>query len=109
MSGERRRQSVFPAEEIDRPGLTIILAEYCRLPLVVRRKVLISAADRAHHFLPTKLVGKQLRQDSRMRGLGPRWLEMNCFHVGRERLRPENRDDGGSDESAEHDNRPGEE
>src|SRR2546423_14411622 len=101
MTGQCARQSVLCPKEIDRAGLAIVLAEDADAPLIVRRKAMVGPRAGADHFLPTKLIGEQLRQRRRMRRLSPWRLEMNATDIGHAVVRRAGRRDGWGRERAQ--------
>ncbi len=62
MSADGGRQSVFGTEEVNRPGLSVILAKDRGLGTYFGGKVVVDARNSRSHFLPTELVGIDLRQ-----------------------------------------------
>src|SRR5437870_4179781 len=87
LAGNRLGQIERSAEEINRAGLAVVLAENGSTFPVFRTQMMIDVRDRGHHFFPTKLIGKNLRQRSGMRRLGARRLDMNRSHVRDQFLR----------------------
>src|SRR5262245_32960819 len=91
MSGNRRWQPKPGTKEIDRPSLTIVLAEDGCAPFIFGRQVIIDVPNRRDHFLPAKLIGEKLRQRSGMRCFSAWQLQTNGSHVRNEFGRRQNR------------------
>src|SRR5882724_272020 len=96
MSGNGWRQPKFRAEEINRAGLTVVLAEDSGAFLILRPQMVINVRNRGDHFFPAELVGEILWQRGSVGGLGARRLEMNSFYVGDQFFRRKNRQLDGS-------------
>src|SRR6266566_1385976 len=97
-------QIELSAEEINRAGLPVVLAENCSAFPVFRTQVMIDVRDRGDHFFPAELIGENLRQRSGVQRLRARRLEMNRLHVWDQFLRRQNWQRQWRKQSAQHNN-----
>src|ERR1700741_4593232 len=91
MPAKRRRQSVTAPEEIDGPSLAVVLRKDAAPGPLLGSELVVSLIHRGDHFLPTKLIGKVLRQNcAHVAVLAARHWEGQRAHVGDELLHREN-------------------
>src|SRR6266498_4700136 len=81
MPADGRWQAVSRAEQVDGPGLPVVLAEDGGLGANFLRKVVEDLGNGAGHLLPAELVGEDLRQRTEPVRFYGRLAETQCFRI----------------------------
>src|ERR1700688_3123204 len=101
MSAQRGRQAIFWTEEIDGPGLSIILGHNAAILALIHGNFVPGDDDLIHNFVPTELVGVVLRKcGPHVAVLASRQLDGQPLHVSYELLNGQNGKRQGREDSS---------